>query len=126
MTSRQIAQFCSECAENKKAENPVILDVRSQSSITDFFVVVSGTSAPHVRAIWNEIADRLLSVHQIRVRAPEGSAEGQWVVLDLYDVVVHVMRPETRAVYDLEGLWNDSKPVKPARVRRKPSRRKKA
>lgn len=126
MTSRQLAQFCSECAENKKAENPVILDVRSQSTITDFFVVVSGTSAPHVRAIWNEIVDRLLLVHKIRVRSPEGTDEGRWVVLDLYDVVVHIMRPESRVAYDLEGLWNDSKPVKPARVRRAPARRKKA
>ncbi|MSR66409.1 MAG: ribosome silencing factor [Pedosphaera sp.] len=126
MTSRQLAQLCREYAENKKAENPVILDVRSQSSITDFFVVLTGTSGPHVRAIWNEVADKLLLDYQIRVRQPEGTAENQWIVLDLYDVIVHILRPEQREMYDLEGLWNDSKPIKPARVRPTPSRRKKS
>lgn len=108
MDSRKLALLCRELAENKKAENIVILDVRKLSSITDYFVLVSGTSEPHLRAIVSEIGDRLRSEHAVRPRAIEGDVMTPWQVIDYFDVIVHVMRPDVRTKYDLEGLWGDA------------------
>ena len=112
MDSKQLAQLCSELADNKKAENILVLDVRKLSSITDFFVIVSGTSSPHLRAIVNEIDDKLRADHELRPRALDGNINGDWVVLDYFDVIVHVMRAEVRERYDLEGLWGDAPQMK--------------
>lgn len=73
MDSKQLAKLCSELADNKKAENILVLDVRKLSTITDFFVIVSGTSSPHLRAIVNEIDDKLRADHELRPRALDGN-----------------------------------------------------
>ncbi len=117
MDSRKLALLCREFADNKKAENIVILDVRKISSVTDYFVIASGTSEPHLRAIVEEITDQLRQEHAVRPRAVDGTVHGAWVVLDYFDVIVHVMRQDVRERYDLEGLWGDAKAVKPKKVR---------
>ena len=94
MDSRKLARLCREFADNKKAENIVILDVRKLSSVTDYFVIASGTSEPHLRAIVDEITDRLREEHGVRPRAVDGTVHGAWVVLDFFDVIVHVMRQD--------------------------------
>jgi ribosome-associated protein len=86
--------------------------------VTDYFVIASGTSQPHLRAIVEEIAGKLRDDYDLRPTRSEGSAGGNWVVLDFFDVIVHVMHAETRKHYDLEGLWGDAKMVKPARPRK--------
>lgn len=111
MDSKKLAQLCSELADNKKAENILVLDVRKLSSITDFFVIASGTSSPHLRAIVNELDDKLRADHDLRPYALDGNLNGDWVVLDYFDVIVHVMRAEVRERYDLEGLWGDAPQV---------------
>jgi ribosome-associated protein len=121
MDSKKLALLCREFADNKKAEDLVVLDVRKLSSVTDFFVIVSGTSEPHLRAILDEITDRLREEHDERPRAVDGTARGAWVVLDFFDVIVHIMRADVRERYDLEGLWGDAPRVKP-RVRKTTSR----
>ena len=113
MDSRKLALLCREFADNKKAENIVILDVRKISSVTDYFVIASGTSEPHLRAIVEEITDQLREEHGVRPRAVDGTVHGAWVVLDYFDVIVHVMRQDVRERYDLEGLWGDAGRVKP-------------
>lgn len=113
MDSKKLALLCREFADNKKAEDLVVLDVRKLSSVTDFFVIVSGTSEPHLRAILDEITDRLREEHDERPRAVDGTARGAWVVLDFFDVIVHIMRADVRERYDLEGLWGDAPRVKP-------------
>ncbi|HXR48100.1 MAG TPA: ribosome silencing factor [Candidatus Limnocylindrales bacterium] len=115
MDSRKLALLCREFADNKKAENIVILDVRKISSVTDYFVIASGTSEPHLRAIVEEITDQLRQEHGVRPRAVDGTVHGAWVVLDFFDVIVHIMRQDVRERYDLEGLWGDAKAVKPKR-----------
>ena len=122
MDSKQLALLCREFADNKKAEDLVVLDVRKLSSVTDFFVIVSGTSEPHLRAILDEITDRLRGDHSVRPRAVDGTARGAWVVLDFFDVIVHIMRADVRERYDLEGLWGDAPMVK-ARKPKPPSNR---
>ena len=115
MESKKLALLCRELADNKKAENIIALDVRKLSSVTDFFVIASGTSQPHLRAIVEEIHSKLRDEHDLRPSRSEGSASGTWVVLDYFDVIVHVMHTETRKRYDLEGLWGDARPVKPGK-----------
>ena len=113
MDSRKLARLCREFADNKKAENIVILDVRKLSSVTDYFVLASGTSEPHLRAIVDEITGKLREEHGVRPRAVDGTTRAAWVVLDFFDVIVHIMRQDTREHYDLEGLWGDAPRVKP-------------
>ena len=125
MDSKKLAQLCRDFADNKKAENILVLDVRKLSSVTDYFVIASGTSQPHLRAIVEEITGRLRDDHGLRPSRSEGSTNGSWVVLDFFDVIVHVMHADTRQRYDLEGLWGDAKPVKPAKAGKKKTPAKK-
>jgi ribosome-associated protein len=113
MDSKKLAQLCRDFADNRKAENIVILDVRDLSSVTDYFVIASGTSEPHLRAIVDEITDQLREEYEVRPIRKDGSTQGAWVVLDFFDVIVHVMRQDVRERYDLEGLWGDAARVKP-------------
>jgi ribosome-associated protein len=115
MDSKTLAHLCRDYADNKKAEKLAVLDVRKLSSVTDFFVIASATSEPHVRAIVEEITAKLREEHDVRARAVEGTRQGAWVVLDFFDVIVHVMRQDTRDHYDLDGLWRDAARVKVAK-----------
>jgi ribosome-associated protein len=108
MDSRKLALLCRTLADNKKAEDIEILDVRELSSVTDYFVIASGTSEPHLRAIVDEITDKLREEHQLRPRAVDGTFQASWVVLDYFDVIIHVMRQDVRERYDLETLWGDA------------------
>lgn len=113
MTSKQLAQWCAWLADNRKAEGIVILDVAELSSVTDYFVIATGSSEPHLRAIRDEITDKLRDDFGIRPRAVDGSNQTDWQVLDFFDVIVHLMKPDARERFDLEGLWRDGKRVKP-------------
>ncbi len=115
MDSKELALVCRELADNKKAEDIVVLDVRELSSVTDFFVIASGTSEPHLRAIVDEIGDKLQEQHALRPRAVDGTFQAAWVVLDYFDVIVHVMRQDMRERYDLETLWGDAPRLKARR-----------
>src|SRR5262245_27361539 len=115
MDSRKLAQVCRELADNKKAEDILVLDVRRISSIADYFVLASGSSEPHLRAISDVILDKLRDEHALRPKAMDGTLAAGWLVLDLFDVIVHIMRPDVRQRYDLEGLWGDAPVVKPRR-----------
>jgi ribosome-associated protein len=120
MDSRKLALLCRELADNRKAENIVILDVRGLSSVTDYFVIASGTSEPHLRAIVDEIRDQLRDEHQLPARAVDGTLQAAWIVLDYFDVIVHVMRQDLRERYDLETLWGDAPRVRSRKKSRAP------
>jgi ribosome-associated protein len=96
--------------------------VRKLSSVTDYFVIVSGGSEPHLRAITNEVTDQLRQEHHLRPRTVEGEATAAWQVLDYFDVIVHVMRADARQKYDLESLWGDAPRVGGVKARRKAPR----
>ncbi len=115
MDSKKLAGLCRDYADNKKAENIVVLDVRKLSSVTDYFVICTGTSEPHVRSIVREISDELREKHDERAGVSDGVEKSTWVVLDYFDVIVHVMRGDMRAQYNLEALWGDAAPVKTPR-----------
>ena len=116
MEAKKLALLCRELADNRKAEDLLVLDVRKISSVTDYFVIASGTSEPHLRAISEEIIDKLADEHGIKPHRDDGSVAGGWLVLDFFDVIVHIMRADARQHYDLESLWGDAPKV---RVRKK-------
>ncbi|MFV1995185.1 MAG: ribosome silencing factor [Verrucomicrobiales bacterium] len=103
-----MAEACARRAEEKQAEDIVILDLRGLSSIADYFVICSGSSLPHLKAIRSQICEKLRDEHQERPRSTEGQPESRWVVLDFGNVIVHVFHRETRAFYTLEDLWSDA------------------
>jgi len=104
----RLARAAAALADDKKAENIVILDVRNISMVADFLVICEGSSLPHLRAIRNEISDRLREEHKIRPYASHGSPDSGWMLLDFGDVVVHIFHAEKRAFYALEDLWSDA------------------
>jgi ribosome-associated protein len=85
-----------------------VLDLRGISTFTDFFVICSATSEPHLKAIAGEIESRLREDHGIRAVAVDGFPASQWIVLDYLQVVVHVFHRDKRAFYSLEDLWGDA------------------
>ena len=86
----------------------MVLDLRGISTFTDFFVICSATSEPHLKAIAGEIETRLREDHGIRAVAIDGFPASQWIVLDYLQVVVHVFHQDKRAFYSLEDLWGDA------------------
>jgi ribosome-associated protein len=103
-----LARAVAQAADMKKAEHIVILDVRGLSMVTDFLVISSGSSMPHLRAIRNEIAERIHEERSEKPHSSQGMAESQWMLLDYGDVVAHVFLNEKRELYALEDLWSDA------------------
>ena len=101
----ELAEIIANAASDRKAADVAILDLRGISSVTDFFVICTGRSDVHVRAICERIEETLSDLGETTV-AREGVAHGRWALLDYGDVVVHVFQPESRAFYDLERLWS--------------------
>ena len=105
--SGTLAAAARTAADAKKGIDPVILDVRGVSSVTDFLLIVTGTSAPHLRALEEEISKQLKEVGHRRHRT-SGAPDSGWVVIDFLGVVVHLFTAERRARYGLEELWGDA------------------
>ena len=105
--SSKLLQLVAGVLDDKKAEDVRILDVRAQSSITDFLVLATGTSEPHLRALRLELEKMLdgANVPIIGVEKEEGSG---WTVFDAFEVMVHLFTAESRARYRLELLWKDA------------------
>ena len=109
---QELAAACVRVAQDTKAEELVVLDVRGLASFTDYFVVMSGRSTRHVQGL-AEAIDGELRAKRVSSRHSEGLREGLWVLLDFGDVVVHIFYHESRAFYDLEGLWHDAPRIDP-------------
>lgn len=126
MDSRKLALRCRELADGKKAEDLLVLDLRKLSSVTDYFVLASGSSEPHLRAIVDEIVEEIRKEFHLNPSGTDGSWQTNWVVLDYFDVMVHVMRAEVRQHYNLEQLWGDAPRVRVSRPRRQTAPRARA
>jgi len=83
-----------------------VFDVRERSTLTDFVVVASGTSTPHLKSLAGSLQRELKKVGEGSVRV-SGDSESAWIVLDLYDVIVHLFLPEAREYYAIESLWRN-------------------
>lgn len=114
MEAKELALACARAAEEIQAENIRVRDLRGLSSLTDFMVVCSGSSMPHLRAILRDVRDHVEEWTGQRPVNSEGKADSRWVVLDYIDVMVHVMHAEMREFYGLEELWGDARELEPA------------
>lgn len=107
---------CADAASDRKAEDLVILDLRGISDVTDHFVICHGGSDRQVVAIADAIEERLRRDLKLRPSSIEGRAQGQWVLMDYIDFVVHVFLAERRQYYRLESLWGDAARVDVAKM----------
>lgn len=92
---------------DKRAVDPVVLDMREITLITDYFIICHGTSNVHIRALGDAVAEALKE-DGVRPHGVEGRDEGRWVLLDYGDVIVHIFGEEEREFYSLERLWSDA------------------
>ena len=104
MKPKALRDFVETTIADMKGQNLVIMDIQKMSSIADYMLVVTGTSNRHVRSIADEVEKRCKN-KGIRILGMEGQDSAEWVLLDLGDVIVHVMQAATRKLYDLESLW---------------------
>ena len=107
MKTSELLELIINAIEDAKGINLITLDVRELTDVTDYFVVVTGSSTRHSRAIMNSVLDSLRD-HKCRPIGVEGEQYNQWILLDYTDVVVHIMLTETREFYDLERHWEAS------------------
>jgi len=108
---KELALACARAAEEIQAEDICVLDLTGVSSLTDFMVICSGSSLPHLKAVMRDVEKSLIADFDVRPLRSEGDAHSRWVVLDYVDVMVHVMHTELRDLYGLEDLWANGKKV---------------
>lgn len=104
----ELAKELARFADEKQAENIVVLDLNGISTITDYFVICTGTSLPHLKAVRREITQRSGETLKQKAAASDGSVESHWLVLDYGDVIVHIFHSDKREIYALEDLWSDA------------------
>ncbi len=114
-TDSELLNLCVECAKEKLAENVVTLSVGDVSSIADYFVVATANSEPQLRAVSDFIERQVREKLGVRSSARTESGEGGWRLLDFGNVIVHIMTPEMRERYNLEGLWGDAEKLRAMR-----------
>ena len=107
---QRLLQVCCHAIDDTKGEDIAILDVSKQSSITNFLILASANSEPHMRALKRDL-DQALKDHNVSVLGVDEGDESGWSVLDAFDVMIHLFTPEMRANYDLESLWKDARPI---------------
>jgi ribosome-associated protein len=105
--SLEEAQLCAQAADNKKAFDILILDLRELTYFTDYFVICSGSNITQVGAIADGVGQTLAKAG-VRPSHVEGEAEASWVLMDYGDIVVHIFDEQTRAYYCLEKLWGEA------------------
>jgi ribosome-associated protein len=106
-----VARQCVWAAQEKKALDPIILDLRSISTITDYLVICSAQSEPQIKAIANGVEQALKEGLERHPLAVDGFPTSQWIVIDYGDVMFHIFHEQKRGVYALEDLWSDAPQV---------------
>ena len=108
MSSTERALIAAQAADDKKAEDIIVLDVAEIMGIVDAFVIAHASNTRLVRAIVDEVKEQLLVLAGVKPRSVEGLDDWSWVLLDYGDLIVHVFLAETREFYGLERLWTDA------------------
>ncbi|MFW1676608.1 ribosome silencing factor [Pontibacter sp. JAM-7] len=104
MQTEQTIALVQNALEDMKAKEIVLLDVRGRSTVTDYMIIASGTSRRHAASVAEEVVIQVKQAGLMPL-GTEGQEAGDWILVDLGDVVVHVMMPDARSFYDLERLW---------------------
>lgn len=102
---QSIQDFILDKVDDLKAQDSVVLDVRGKSPITETMIICTGTSKRHVHSIANHLTTEVKKAGYL-VLGSEGEQESDWIVVDLDEVIVHIMQEEARALYELEKLWS--------------------
>ena len=104
LSSKQLLKFTLESLDNDKGMDIVSIDLIGRSSIADYMVVVSGNTVRQVTAMANNLIKKYKEMG-LRVPSPEGMSNGDWVLIDAKDILIHIFRPEVRDFYSLEKMW---------------------
>ena len=104
---KELAEFCAKCADDKLAENVKVISVGAVSSIADYYVIATANSVPQLHALCSEIERRVRDEYKLHPARTDGIGTGGWNLIDFCNVLVHLMTPEMRERYNLEGLWED-------------------
>jgi ribosome-associated protein len=107
LTAEEKLEIAGEALVSLRAIEPVVLDMRELTVITDYFLIANGTSNVHIRALADRVIERL-EERRLRVSGSEGYPESRWILLDYGDLVVHIFAEEERELYALERLWSDA------------------
>ena len=118
--AQQLLDFITHTLDQDKAEELVTIDLRGKSEMADFMVICSGRSTRQVSAMASKLAEALKADHDIVARS-EGRDQGDWVLIDAGDVIVHIFRPEVRDFYQLEKMWMSPDELLAARPSTPPS-----
>ncbi|MBK1853153.1 MULTISPECIES: ribosome silencing factor [unclassified Marinobacter] len=110
MQAEQLKDLIVNALEDVKAQDISVIDVRDRTSVTDFMVLASGTSNRHVKSLADSVVVDAKE-KGVRVSSVEGGGGSDWILVDMGDVIVHVMLPATREFYDLERFWRDAPDV---------------
>ncbi len=113
MDSEKMLQTVLSALEDAKAQNTISIDVRNVTDITDYMVIASGTSSRHVKSVAGKVVGTLQDAGN-KPLGVEGEDQGEWVLVDFGDVILHVMQPVTREYYQLEKLWGHDAVAKKA------------
>ena len=108
--NRELLEICCQALDDTKAEDLAALDVSEQSSITNYLILASATSNPHLKALKRDL-DKALKDHRVKIVGVDEGDETGWSVVDAFDVMIHLFTPEMRETYDLESLWKDASPI---------------
>jgi ribosome-associated protein len=103
----ELVKLCCRALDEKKAVDLRVLDVSEQSSITDYLVLATGSSEPHLRALRVEL-EKVIDASKTHIVGMEVAQDSGWIVVDAFDVMVHIFSPDTREKYGLENLWKDA------------------
>jgi ribosome-associated protein len=121
--SLALVKLCCRALEEKKVEDLRVMDVSEQSSITDFLILATGTSSPHLRALRIEV-EKALDAAKARIVGMEIPQDGGWMVIDAFDVMVHLFTADQRERYALENLWKDATEISVAKLLAMPKPKK--
>jgi ribosome-associated protein len=108
LKATKLRDFAVKAVEDMKGQDVVCLDIQKMSTIADYMLVVTGTSTRHVKSIADEVVKRSKAQEGISLKGVEGTSQAEWILIDLSDVIVHVMQAPIRKLYDLESLWSMS------------------
>lgn len=107
MDTNEIKTAICRALSDKKGEDITILDVKELTVLADYFIICSGKSAPQVRALAENVDEKLSKELGVEPLHRDGVTEGRWIVLDYGNIIVHIFRDDTRMIYCLEKLWGN-------------------
>ncbi len=121
--AEEFAKFCAQIAEDRKAEDVTIIKIGDLSLVSDYFVICTGTSHPHLKALAEWIRRKSREKYDVRPIAIDGGEGCDWIIIDFGTVMVHIFGVEARERYKLEELWGDAERIEKLIAEKFPNRK---